>query len=123
MIIELAKSGDYLDQVISVTHFEVGREIAGNLVQIQPILDGAGEYTGWTKSGVLMLSGGKGSAIGVPIVNLKTLFFKNSFINIRKMKKKNELVPNYEYKIFVIIVKYSKTYAEVLLLSKAQNGI
>ena len=49
MILELAHSGEYLDQVIAVTHFEVGREIAGNIVHISPILDKEGNQTGWSE--------------------------------------------------------------------------
>ena len=48
MITELATSGEYLDQVIAVTHFEVGQEIAGNIIKIQPEIKDDG-YTGWSK--------------------------------------------------------------------------
>ena len=49
MITELAASGEYLEQVIAVTHFEVGREIAGNLIKVMGINDESGKYTGWSK--------------------------------------------------------------------------
>ena len=52
VIVELARSGEYLDQVVAVTHFEVGLEMACNIVQVVPVMDPAsGEYTGWSKVG------------------------------------------------------------------------
>jgi DNA repair exonuclease SbcCD ATPase subunit len=49
VIIELARSDEYLEQVIAVTHFEVGREVAGNIIQVEPILDEKGVYSGWSR--------------------------------------------------------------------------
>jgi DNA repair exonuclease SbcCD ATPase subunit len=49
VITELAKSEENLEQVIAVTHFEVGREVAGNIIRVEPINDEKGTYSGWSK--------------------------------------------------------------------------
>lgn len=49
MIAELAASSEYLDQVIAVIHFEVEREITGNVIKIALELDEKVKYTGWSK--------------------------------------------------------------------------
>ncbi|MFX0102306.1 MAG: AAA family ATPase [Candidatus Hodarchaeota archaeon] len=49
MIMELSASGDFLDQVIAVTHFDVGREVAGNIVYIEPVINEDGSTTAWSK--------------------------------------------------------------------------
>nr|MDO8110165.1 hypothetical protein [Candidatus Sigynarchaeota archaeon] len=51
LILEMAQSGEYLEQIIAVTHFEVGLEVAGNIVTVMPINDDTGKYTGWSKVG------------------------------------------------------------------------